>query len=222
MDFMRFFQSLEELFYEVIVWLVFYPRTFWITLRHPQRMMDHADTELGDVQSEQYTDTLSPPLFLIISMIISFVITLSIDSRIANPPQAKVFDTTEQLLIFRTFSFSLLPLLMSLQLLRKLELTLDRDELRPLFYSQCYVTAPFAMIVGPTLDISSRCEVNSLPIVLAPLFGILFWYLRQQAHWFSNKVGFGLWRGWLYSLSTWLVGIVGIVMLSVIWTHIRH
>lgn len=71
MDFMRLFKSLEELLYEVIVMLVFFPKTLWLTLRYPQRMMDYADTELGDVQSEQYNDTLSPPLFLMLCVTLS-------------------------------------------------------------------------------------------------------------------------------------------------------
>ena len=36
MDFMRLLRSFEELLYEVIVMLVFFPRTLWLTLRHPQ------------------------------------------------------------------------------------------------------------------------------------------------------------------------------------------
>jgi hypothetical protein len=35
MDFMRILQSLEEFLYEVMSWLVFYPRALWRTLRHP-------------------------------------------------------------------------------------------------------------------------------------------------------------------------------------------
>ena len=74
MDFMRLFKSLEELLYEVIVMLVFFPKTLWLTLRYPQRMMDYADTELGDVQSDQYNDTLSPPLFLMLCVTLSYMV----------------------------------------------------------------------------------------------------------------------------------------------------
>ena len=53
MDLMKLLKSFEELLYEVMVMLVFYPRTLWLSMRYPQRMMDYADTELGDVLSEQ-------------------------------------------------------------------------------------------------------------------------------------------------------------------------
>ena len=49
MDFVKLLKSFEELLYEVMALLVFVPRTFYLTLRYPQRMMDYADTELGDV-----------------------------------------------------------------------------------------------------------------------------------------------------------------------------
>ncbi len=68
---------MKSLLYEAMVMLVFYPKTLWLTLRHPQRMMDYADTELGDVQSEQYIDTLSPPLFLMICLAISHAIEVA-------------------------------------------------------------------------------------------------------------------------------------------------
>ena len=72
-------KSLEELLYEAMVMLVFFPRTLWLTLRHPQRMMDYADTEIVDVQSEQYSDTLSPPLFLMSCLLLSHLVELAIE-----------------------------------------------------------------------------------------------------------------------------------------------
>ena len=46
MDFMRLLKSLEELHYEVMVMLVFFPRTLWLTLRHPQcRCLQNSPTD---------------------------------------------------------------------------------------------------------------------------------------------------------------------------------
>lgn len=41
MDLMRLLRSLEEFLYELIGWLVFYPRTFWRILRHPGAIALH-------------------------------------------------------------------------------------------------------------------------------------------------------------------------------------
>lgn len=68
MDFLKLFESLDELLYEIMSWLVFYPITLWRAIAHPLRMMNYADAELGDSETEQYTDALSPPLFLLLSL----------------------------------------------------------------------------------------------------------------------------------------------------------
>jgi len=119
MDFMKLLKSLEELLYEVMVMLVFFPRTLYLTIRHPQRMMDYADTELGDVQSEQYNDTLSPPLFLMICLVLGHLIELALPTSDLDQMPAFLQDD-RNLLIFRVFMFSLLPLVLSLRLLAKL------------------------------------------------------------------------------------------------------
>ena len=70
MNFFNLLQSLDELLYEVMSWLVFYPITMWRTLVRPLKMMDYSDVEQGDASDQQYTDTLSPPLFLLLSLIL--------------------------------------------------------------------------------------------------------------------------------------------------------
>jgi hypothetical protein len=42
MEFLKFIRSLEELLYEVMTWLLFYPRTLWRVLRHPIRLTNCA------------------------------------------------------------------------------------------------------------------------------------------------------------------------------------
>lgn len=41
-------RSIEELLYEVMTWLIFYPRTMWQVIRHPGRMIDYSDHEQTD------------------------------------------------------------------------------------------------------------------------------------------------------------------------------
>lgn len=58
---MKLLKSLEELLYELVAWLVFYPLTMWRSVITPLRMMRYADIELSDRLDDQYDDTLSPP-----------------------------------------------------------------------------------------------------------------------------------------------------------------
>ena len=78
MNFFNLLQSLDELLYEVMSWLVFYPITLWRTLVRPLQMMDYSDVEQGDASDQQYTDTLSPPLFLLLSLILVHGVELAV------------------------------------------------------------------------------------------------------------------------------------------------
>jgi len=187
MDFMRLLKSLEELLYEVLVMLVFFPRTLWLTFRYPQRMMDYADTELGDVQSEQYKDTLSPPLFLMACLLISHLFERAEPAQATNLLPAFLSDT-QNLLIFRVFIFSLFPLIMALRLLQRLKIDLDRDTLKPIFYSQCFVTAPVAMSFGIGRSVSHADFAWAQSAAWAIFVLMLTWYLAQQTLWFRTKL----------------------------------
>lgn len=218
MDFMKLLKSLEELLYEVMVMLVFYPKTLWLTFRYPQRMMDYADTELGDVQSEQYNDTLSPPLFLMICLAISHAIEVATSGNSNTSALPAFLRDTENLLAARVLVFSVFPLMMALRLLFGLKQELNRDTLRAPFYAQCFVTAPLAMAFG----ISQSMRYIALPNMgtLASLFMLLAlsWYIRQQALWFGAKLGVSVIRSWviaivIFLLTAILLLIVGAILL---------
>jgi hypothetical protein len=215
MDFMKLLKSLEELLYEVMVMLVFYPRTLYLTIRHPQRMMDYADTELGDVQSDQYSDTLSPPLFLMMCLVLTHLVEL------ANPASdlsvLPVFlQDTQNLLMFRVFMFSLLPLVLSLRLLAKLGIALDRETLRPVFYSQCFVTAPLTMLIGAATAIG-RGGGDTARMVAGVLFaGGAVWYLAQQTLWFRSKLTIGMGEAAANAVGATLVAVVLIVVTALV------
>jgi hypothetical protein len=213
MDFMKLFKSLEELLYEVMVMLVFYPRTLLLTIRYPQRMMDYADTELGDVQSEQYTDTLSPPLFLLLCLAISHGIFVSVDPAglSALPP---ALQETQNLLAFRLFLFSLFSLMMALRLLKALGLNLDRETLRAPFYSQCFITAPTALALGIAQSMPHLFGRTGLVVAWTMMAAVITWYLHQQVRWFHGKIGGTILRAAVIATSTGLVAtLISVVTL---------
>jgi hypothetical protein len=214
MDFMRLLKSLEELLYEVMVMLVFFPRTLWLTFRYPQRMMDYADTELGDVQSEQYKDTLSPPLFLMVCLLISHLVERATPANVAVQLPAFLEDT-QNLLIFRVFIFSIFPLIMSLRLLQRMKIDLDRDTLKPIFYSQCFVTAPVTIFVGVGTAVShagGSIAHWAANLIFAIGFG---WYISQQTLWFKTKLDTGMVRAAANAIGATLAAIIVIILTGI-------
>jgi hypothetical protein len=214
MDFMKLFKSLEELLYEVIVMLVFFPKTLWLTLRYPQRMMDYADTELGDVQSEQYNDTLSPPLFLMLCVALSYLAERAVPGTLDTSVLPAFLRDSQNLLAFRVLIFSLFPLAFSLRLLRGLGQPLDRETLRAPFFAQCFVAAPLAMIVGlaqslRNLPLDHTGLVSNLLLLFA-----MGWYLRQQASWLHVKLALPMWRCWAATLVMSLLTMIVFILIA--------
>ena len=62
MDLLKTLRSFEELLFEAVSWLVFYPLTLWRILRGPLAAMDYSDREQSDSEERRYDDALSPPL----------------------------------------------------------------------------------------------------------------------------------------------------------------
>jgi hypothetical protein len=214
MDFMKLFKSLEELLYEVIVMLVFFPKTLWLTLRYPQRMMDYADTELGDVLSEQYNDTLSPPLFLMLCVALSYMAERAVPGSLDTSALPSFLRDSQNLLAFRVLIFSLFPLAFSLRLLSGLGAALDRDTLRAPFFAQCFVAAPLAMIVGLAQALRNLPLDHAGPASTLLLLFAAGWYLRQQAWWLRTKLALPMWRCWAATLAMTLVTAIVFVVVA--------
>lgn len=206
MIFMQFLKSLDDLLYEVMTWLVFYPVTMWRTLRHPWTMMEYADSELEDSAEQQFTDTLSPPLFLLLTLLLSHTIELTVLGQsplvASNKGLASLVTDDTSLLLMRLMIFSTFPLIMGVRMVRKQKLALTRDTLRQPFYSQCYLAAPFALLIGLG-GIGTQLQWPAMRLAgLALILLALLWYGGLQARWFARKLGVSQLRAfWIASVG---------------------
>ena len=193
MDFMKLLKSLEELLYELVSWLVFYPLTMWRTVVRPLRMMHYADTELADKPEDQYEDTLSPPLFLLITLLLSQGFSSLLPSVFDPTIAVKQLGSGSNLLMARGVIFGIYPLCMAVTLLRWKAIRITRDSLRPPFFSQCYVTAPFALLLVLGIDLLSTPAGSGSAAGLILLIIALVWYAQAQIRWFviDLKIGSG-------------------------------
>jgi hypothetical protein len=216
MNFMAILNSLDELLYEVMSWLVFYPITLWRSVRHPLRMMAYADTELADAVEQRFTDVLSPPIFLLITLLISHALELSVtgDSPLVadNKGLASLVNNDTNLIILRMLAFALFPLFNSLRLVRARREKLDRDTLKLPFYSQCYVTSAMALIfgIGTTM---SQCHPLAVALVGVALMVVgIVWYLGVQLSWFRQQLA----TSWLKALGHAVRAYLGAVTVFLI------
>ncbi len=223
MDFLKIVRSIEELLYEAMTWLLFYPQTLWRCLRHPDWIIGYTDKELGETPGEQFTDMISPPLFLIISIMLAHGIGLWLGAK--APPAhssslALIGANAENLLAFRALFFAVFPLAMSAGLLRTRGIHLDRNTLRSPFYLQCYLAAPFAIMISTAIALITIPGTLHHKFGLALLAAAVVWYVWVQTRWFFQQIEQGWWGSFGLALRYFAlaltVELVAILIIMVI------
>lgn len=214
MDFMKLLQSLEQALFEVISWLVFYPITLWQAIRHPFAMMNYADGELMRAADDRFTSRLSPPIFLAITLGLLHLVEVQNDGA---KLQGFLSDSTN-LMAFRMFALSVLPLGIAVRFMQFQNLMFDRKVLRPLFYGQIYISAPIAMAVGLASAILPRFVERSFLGDLAGIAVLLIgglWYMALEIVWFQRHGPMSYMRAAIYTVWATFVSLVLIIVLSV-------
>jgi hypothetical protein len=193
MDFMKLLRSFEEFLFEATSWLVFYPLTLWRVLVHPLGTMAYSDAEQSDDEEGRYDDALTPPLFLLITIVLMNLIGMA-----AHMPQPQgtgalqhaIFSSPQNTALFRALIFSLIPLVAAATLLRRQKVRLSRETLRPPFYAQCYLAAPCVAILSGGEIIFQRGDIpNALGLAL--MLGGLAWFVTTQTRWFASRLAIG-------------------------------
>ena len=219
MNFMQFLKSLDDLLYEIITWLVFYPVTLWRTIRRPFAMMAYADSELEDAAEQQYPDVLSPPLFLLLTLLLSHTIELALvgqsDLIAKKRGLAGLISDDTSLLLVRLLFFAVFPLIMAVALLRRRGDKLTRDSLKPLFYAQCYPAGVFALVLGIG-SLATQMHGNPLFRIagLWILLAAFLWYGTLQTFWFVRMLGTSRLRGFGIATMTMLESLLVFVLLA--------
>lgn len=198
MNFFNLLKSLDELLYEIMSWLIFYPLTLGRTLVRPLKMMDYSDIEQGDAADQQYTDTLPPPLFLLLTLILGHAIELSLVGQ-AEQVGSKVglsalISDDSSLILLRTATFSIFPLILAARLVRGQGKALDRASLRAPFYAQCYVAAPFALMSGVSENLIRLAHTWSVLTGAGLYLFALLWFGSLQILWFRQHLHCGALR----------------------------
>jgi hypothetical protein len=181
MDLMRLLRSLEEFLYELVGWLVFYPRTFWRILCHPGAIARYTRLELAQDRDRQFNETISPVLMLVLSVILVHALEMALKLPMPttlSPVGQLLLGSEQGLLLTRSAVFSVFALGAALGTLRKNRQPVTRDTLREPFSIQAFLVCPFVVMfsVGGQL---LRVEGAHMAGVLLTVFSLL-WYLAAR------------------------------------------
>lgn len=189
MEFMKWLSSLDELLYEVMSWLVFYPLTLWRAVSRPLYMMGYADRQLELPEDERYADALSPPLFLTLSLLLVHGVSVAfgeVDSLVASRRGlSALVDDQLSALAVRVLAFALFPLVMAVRTVRRRGAAVDRRSLRWPFYAHCYPGTVFAggASLGGTVAFSGWTPGGAVGGTLVA--AALLFYLGVLTRWYA-------------------------------------
>jgi hypothetical protein len=218
MNFFNLLQSLDELLYEVMSWLVFYPVTLWRTLVRPLKMMDYSDVEQVDKADQQYTDTLSPPLFLLLSLILVHAAELALVGNdavvISKVGLSALVSNNTDLIILRIVTYSLFPVLLATRMVRARKVEVNRETLRGPFYSQCYVAALLAILLGSGELLIRLGHKWSLLAGAALILFALLWFGTLQTAWFNQHLKCGRLRAFGQASRAMIESLAAMFVLS--------
>ena len=192
-------------------WVIFYPRTLWRSVRHPLRLMARVDGELKLPPAEQFRDVVSPPIFLLLTVVAANGFQVAVFGE--NPlidngvGLASLISDNTSLILFRLVAFAMLPAIAGASALIGARRPVDRDTLQPYFYAQCFATTPVVLLCSVAETLSRLTQPVS-DIAGAAVFGVAaLFYLFVEARWFMKEVGRSAAIGIAWAFATLMVSL---------------
>ena len=197
MDFLKILKSFEEFVYEALTWLVLLPRTLWRIVASPRRMTAYAGAQLASESETRFSAAISPPLLLILCVLISHFIDLALRSPVPETDTglgSVLLSSEQNLLLYRTIAFGVWSLAGAVYALVRTHTPVDRETLRAPFYEQCYLVAPFAFTVSLSLTLITLGGPWALRIAIGLFLAATVWFWLAQAAWLRAHTPLSLWR----------------------------
>jgi hypothetical protein len=219
--FLLFLRSFEVFLYELISWLVFYPRTLWRSARHPLQMMKRSEGELELPPEKQFRDVVSPPIFLLLTVIAAngFEVAVVGDSPLIDNGigLAGLIADNTSLIFFRLTAFASLPVISAAFALAVMKRPVDRDTLQPIFYAQCFATTPVVLLcsIAETVSRLPQRAADFSAVVLLIAAALL--YIRVEATWFTREAKRGAVFSTLWALAAFVMSALVLAVTALLF-----
>jgi hypothetical protein len=206
MDFVKLIQSLQELVFEIVVWVLLLPKTFFRALVRPDLMVKYVNTELQKEPEKQFDDFISPVLFYLMLAVIPAALYTWMGDGITQQGES-FFGLTENN-VWMSVLTTLISLLIYLVWIEGLNRRpLRRSGLRRLFFIQCYLVTP-AQLIYTLLLTAGFGSMN--PAILG-LLGTLV-LISYEAFAFSDELKVNLVKGLGYAALPQLALFVALLI----------
>ncbi|MET0936039.1 MAG: hypothetical protein ABWX83_08615 [Luteibacter sp.] len=218
---MRILQSLEEFLYEAMSWVVFYPRAIIRTIRHPVAVAVYTREQLSQPRELQFSELISPPLLLILTVLIAHLIELATPHGMATTHSAmgkELFSSEQGIIATRSLAYCIFALLGSFTWLRHERKPANRDTLREPFYIHCYLLAPFALGLAIATTVAVNAPGN-WGLLTAPMYLVsCLWYVVAQTAIYARMLKVSKWRAfWLACRANFIATVVLVCVVLVVF-----
>ena len=191
MDLIRLLRSLEEFLYELVGWLVFYPRTLWRVLVRPGEVARYTRREFTKDPEHRFADAISPVLMLILSVVLAHALEMAMRTAplsLSGPLGKLLFSSEQGLLLTRSAVFCIFALGAALSTLWRQRLPINRDTLREPFSIQAFLACPFVLLLAVSQAVG--CEAKGWGAAIG--VAAVAWYLWARTRTFValNDVGY--------------------------------
>lgn len=215
MNFMAIIRSLEEFVYEIVTWLVFYPRLFLQVLLRPMSALAYARAEFDKPQEDRFDAALSPLLFLLLSLLISHLAELAARETATGYAimTSGILKSDFNLVVFRAVLFASFPLAFAVEEVARARTPLARSALMAPFYVQCLPAAVYALVVGLGILAEQRPGTEGIGWSVVGVASL--WYLAVQTGW-QRRSGRGWGRAVAVAVGGFLAGwtaVIGVALL---------
>ena len=222
MDFLKILKSFEDFVYEALIWLILLPKTLLRIVLRPRQMVAYVQAEQTREGDDRYGDAISPPLLLILCVLVSHVFDLALRKQTAQEMgtlAAELLKSEQNLLLYRTMAFGIWSLAGAVWYMRHSRQPIHRVNLRNPFYEQCYLVAPFAMAMSISTTFALSGGLLSAAGGGLALLALL-WFFVAEWHWVRERAGLGAGRAAVVSGGLVLAGLVANTGLGYLLRHL--
>ena len=222
MDFLKILKSFEDFVYEALIWLILLPKTLLRIVLRPRQMVAYVQAEQTREGDDRYGDAISPPLLLILCVLVSHVFDLAVRKQAAQEVgtlAAALLKSEQNLLLYRTMAFGIWSLAGAVWYMRHSRQPIHRVNLRNPFYEQCYLVAPFATVMSISTTFALSGDLLSAAGVGLALLALL-WFFVAEWHWVRERAGLGAGRAAVVAGGLVLVGLVANTGLGYLLRHL--
>ncbi len=195
MDLIRLLRSLEEFLYELVGWLVFYPRTLWRVLVRPGEVARYTRREFAKDPEHRFADAISPVLMLILSVVLAHALEMAMRTAplsLSGPLGKLLFSSEQGLLLTRSAVFCIFALGAALSTLWRQRLPINRDTLREPFSIQAFLACPFVLLLAVSQAVggSGTAEARGWGVAIGVVAVVWYLWARTRTFVALNDVGY--------------------------------